>query len=33
VGSAHEKRAEELLRTALAEVQAPDDQGVRLGLG
>jgi arylsulfatase A-like enzyme len=31
-GTARERRAEELLRAALAEVQAPDDQRVRLGL-
>jgi hypothetical protein len=33
VGSPREMRAEELLRAALAEVQAPDDQMLRLGLG
>jgi hypothetical protein len=31
-GTTHEKRATELLRAALAEVSAPDDQLVRLGL-
>jgi arylsulfatase A-like enzyme len=31
-GTSRERRAEELLRAALAEVQAPDDQLVRLGL-
>jgi hypothetical protein len=31
-GSAEEKRAEELLRAALAAVSAPDDQLARLGL-
>ncbi len=32
-GTTHERRAEDLLRSALAEVQAPDDQLARLGLG